>query len=237
LRIHCKELNIVKSMEPTLREATSARAETSMNGTLKSAARQTESSMNGTAKPKAQRKPNYAKIHARKLPLEVYPLPAFQPHNPLSLLPVLYAIVKDFIMPRSSHAQCPYQGYFSSKTRSVHVTDQTSIRALWEAGFFGKGTLSRSEPNWLASEKRRLGMMATETAEEYSVRRRKDRDEFKRQRARIEKEMIEEQRQRENDGLTGLPDGVGADQIPVGGWSELCSMRIDRRREFADLRK
>jgi tRNA-splicing endonuclease subunit Sen2 len=173
--------------------------------------------MNGTAKSKA-RKPNYAKIYARKLPLDVYPLPAFQPNNPLSLVPYVYAIIRDFILPRSSHAQCPYGGYFSSRTRAVHITDQATVRALWEAGFFGKGLLSRSEPNWLESEKRRLGIVAVETAEEYSIRRRKEREEFKRERARIEREMVEEQRQREANGASGLPDGAAADQIPVSAF-------------------
>lgn len=64
----------------------------------------------------------------------------------------------------------------------------------------------------MEGEKRRLGLVAAETAEEYSVRRRKEREEFKRERARIERGMIEEQREREAAGLERVQD---ADQIPV----------------------
>jgi tRNA-splicing endonuclease subunit Sen2 len=97
----------------------------------------------------------------------------------------------------------------------VHVTDHATARALWEAGFFGKGILSRSEPNWLESEKTRVGLQGRQTAEQFTGSRRKDREEFKRERARIEKELVAEVREREKMGLKGLPGGEAADQIPV----------------------
>jgi tRNA-splicing endonuclease subunit Sen2 len=59
-------------------------------------------------------------------------------------------------------------------------------------GFFGKGSLSRSEPNWLDKEKRRLGLLAKETSEEVTRKRRQERKEFKNERARKEREAIEE---------------------------------------------
>ena len=188
------------------------------NGTPNSTtSKSTPSTKKGTPRPKGPRRPNYALIHARKLPLDIYPLPTFQPHNPLSLVPIIYTLIRDFILPRSSHAQCPYTASFSPYTRSVHVTDPTTIRALWEAGFFGKGTLSRSEPNWMEAEKKRLGLLGRETAEENSLARRREREEFKRERARIEKELVETVRERETRGEKGLPGGEAADQIPVSG--------------------
>jgi tRNA-splicing endonuclease subunit Sen2 len=39
-------------------------------------------------------------------------------------------------------------GVFDPITRSVWVTDRADIDILFRRGFFGKGTLSRSEPSW-----------------------------------------------------------------------------------------
>ncbi|KAL1303975.1 hypothetical protein AAFC00_000421 [Neodothiora populina] len=154
------------------------------------------------ARPPRKRfqKPNYAKIHAKPLPLETYPLPAFIPHSPLSLLRIAATLVRHFFQPPSSHASAPYVGYFSSETRSVHITDPVHVRALWEMGFFGKGTLSRSEPNWLTAEKARLragGVGGGGTAEEATRKRREERKMFKLERARLEREQIELQLRQE----------------------------------------
>lgn len=74
----------------------------------------------------------------------------------------------------------------------MHVTDETAIRALWESGFFGKGSLSRSEPSWLDREKKRRGLISNETSEEFTAQRRAERKRFKQERARKEREAIEE---------------------------------------------
>jgi len=105
----------------------------------------------------------------------------------------VHVLVSQYIWPPSSHPEVLYQGYFSAETRSVHITDPKTVRALWEMGFFGKGSLSRSEPNWLDSEKRRRGLLAAETSEEVTSRRRKERREMKMERARKEREAIEQQ--------------------------------------------
>jgi tRNA-splicing endonuclease subunit Sen2 len=149
-----------------------------------------------TKKPQNVR-PNYHKIHSRKMPLAVYPLPTFIPHNPISYLQVAFNLLQDFHSPRQSHPETPYQGYFSAATRSVHVTDPATVRALWEMGFFGKGLLSRSEPDWLKMEKRRLGLDGSVTAAEVTGRRRQEREQFKRERARLEREALEEQKRKE----------------------------------------
>ena len=96
------------------------------------------------------------------------------------------------MFPPSSHPPEKYQGYFSPETRSVHITDEKAVRALWESGFFGKGSLSRSEPTWLDREKRRKGITEGETSEEMIRQRREKRKEFKNERARKEREAIEE---------------------------------------------
>ena len=74
----------------------------------------------------------------------------------------------------------------------MHVTDEKAIRALWECGFFGKGSLSRSEPSWLDRERKSRGLIANETSEEITAQRRAERKRFKQERARKEREAIEE---------------------------------------------
>ncbi|KAB8360644.1 hypothetical protein FH972_024382 [Carpinus fangiana] len=156
-----------------------------------------------TQTPRAPRpqRPNYAKLHAKPLPLETYPLPAFLPQNPLSILRIAYALISSYISNSSSHpAPHTHRAYYSAATRSVHVTDDISVRALWESGFFGKGSLSRSEPEWLEREKKRLGLVrdkAGETSAEITRKRREERREGKRERARLEREELEAQLRKE----------------------------------------
>ncbi|KAK5112319.1 hypothetical protein LTR85_011591 [Meristemomyces frigidus] len=150
--------------------------------------------------------PNYAQIHSKPLPVEVHPLPAFHPSHPLSLLHLCYVYISQLLSPPSSHPAGRYVGYFSWETRSVHVTDPVHIRALWEMGFFGKGTLSRSEPSWLEREKARVkavrGGRGGGTAEEATNARREERRMFKLERARVERERIERQRAVEEGRMT-----------------------------------
>ena len=154
------------------------------------------------ATPRPSR-PNLGKLHAKTFPLEVYPLPPLIPHNPLSLLHIAFTYIYQLLVSPSSHPKARYQAYFSSETRSVHVTDETAIRTLWECGFFGKGSLSRSEPTWLDREKRRRGLLANETSEEVTRQRREDRKKFKNERARKEREAIEEKLKEEERSKQG----------------------------------
>ncbi|KAF7194225.1 putative tRNA-splicing endonuclease subunit sen2 [Pseudocercospora fuligena] len=142
------------------------------------------------------RRPNYNLIHSKPLPLEPYPLPAFHPTNPISLLRLAYTFLSQLLAPPSSHPTSRYIGYFSLETRSVQVTDPQHARALWEMGFFGKGTLSRSEPSWIDREKARLKAQnaGPGTAEEATNLRRQRRRLFKLERDRAEKERVQTQR-------------------------------------------
>ena len=158
---------------------------------------------------KRPQKPNYAKIHAKPLPVEVYPLPAFIPQSPLSLLRIAATILKHFFSPPSSHQFAPYEGHFSPESRSVHITDPLHVRALWEMGFFGKGTLSRSEPSWLDREKARLKAGAAGSAEEATRKRREERKLFKLERARAEREQIEQQLKQEKAAMEPATSGAG----------------------------
>ncbi|KAF2021254.1 hypothetical protein BU24DRAFT_446312 [Aaosphaeria arxii CBS 175.79] len=147
-------------------------------------------------KPQRFKRPDYNTIHSKPLPLEVYPLPAFIPHNPLSVVRIAIALISHSIRPPSSNEKV-HLSYFSPETQSVHVTDAESIKALWERGFFGAGSLSRSEPRWLDQEKRKRGLEASQTSEERTRKVREDRRQFKLQRAKEQAQAREEQLRRE----------------------------------------
>lgn len=154
-------------------------------------------------KPQAPPRPNYGKLHARPFPLTIFPLPPLIPHNPLSVLQIAFTYIYHKFYSSCFHSKVIYEAYWSPETRSVHVTDETAIRALWECGFFGKGSLSRSEPSWLDREKRRRGLLASETSEEFTIQRREERKKFKNERARLQREAIEERLKEENQLRAG----------------------------------
>ncbi|KAI9791612.1 MAG: hypothetical protein M1816_003698 [Peltula sp. TS41687] len=149
------------------------------------------------------RKPNYNQIHSLPLPLIIHLLPALIPHNPLSVAQFIWSYLSQVWFRPSSHPPLPrYKGYLSAESRSVHVIDPVAVQSLWASGFFGKGNLSRSEPSWMDREKRRRGLIAGETSEEVTRKRREERKEFKKERARKEREVIEQLLQYE--GRAGL---------------------------------
>jgi tRNA-splicing endonuclease subunit Sen2 len=53
------------------------------------------------------------------------------------------------------------------------------VKLLWARGFFGKGSLSRSEPTWWIREQNRRGFGLALTSEEITAIRRSERREFK----------------------------------------------------------
>ncbi|RMD40943.1 hypothetical protein DV735_g4217, partial [Chaetothyriales sp. CBS 134920] len=135
------------------------------------------------------KRPNYNYVHRNELPIETHPLPVLIPHNPLSLVAIALSYLTQVLCPPK---QTRYKGYFSSATSSIHVTDPGTVRALWEMGFFGRGSLSRSEPTWLENQKRK-GV----TAEENTRQRRQERKQQKWQRAKKEQDEINQKLQAE----------------------------------------
>ena len=145
-----------------------------------------------TSRPLRPKKPNYNQLHSKPLPLTIYPCPPLIPHNPLSVLYFAYTYISQYFNPPSSHPKARVQGIYSEVTRSVHVTNDASIRLLWEAGFYGKGSLSRSEPTWLDAELKRKGLKEADTSETVTAARREERRRFKMDRAKKEQEIINE---------------------------------------------
>ena len=135
------------------------------------------------------KKPNYNHIHRNLLPVDIHPLPVLIPHNPISLAAILLSYLTQLLYPPT---QPTYNGYFSSATSSIHVTDHDTTRKLWEMGFFGSGNLSRSEPTWLEHQKKHGA-----TAEENTAKRRAERQQSKLERARKEREEIEKRLEEE----------------------------------------
>ncbi|KAI1505816.1 putative tRNA-splicing endonuclease subunit Sen2 [Biscogniauxia marginata] len=129
-------------------------------------------------------------IYALPAPVRTCPLPSFYPSNPLSLFHVVYTWVSQLVSPPPAEPSVVHVGTWSRETRSVHVNDPKSIRALWEQGFFGKGVYSRSEPNWLKREQVRRGNRDAHVAENFTVQRREERKQMKWDRARREHEAI-----------------------------------------------
>ena len=174
---------------------------------------QAKVSTDSARKPR-QKRPNYHEIHAKPLPLEVYPLPTFIPHNPISCMKIAISLLAHVLRVSTSHT-ITHQAYFSSETQSIHVTDPTSIRALWEHGFFGKGSLSRSEPQWLVTEQRRRGVDASKTSAEVTRSRREERKQFKLERAKAQREAIEQQLRQEGklDAEASLDELVEDGQV------------------------
>ena len=189
-------------------------------------------------RPYRPSKLNYKQIHALPLPIQIFPLPALIPHNPLSVLRIALTYLFRLVVQPSSHSHPLYQGYLSSETCSVHVTDEATIRVFWEHGFFGKGSLSRSEPSWLDRERRRQGATANETSEEVTKRRREERKMFKKERARKEREAIEERLEEEaKHAVSGHADGLnnGIQKAKTGATpsngpkSEYMSLSVEAR--------
>ncbi|KAK8066839.1 tRNA-splicing endonuclease subunit Sen2 [Apiospora hydei] len=160
-------------------------------------ASQPEKEPKSAVAPAAARPPPLTKIHELPIPIRTFPLPSFYPSNPLSLIHVIYTWITQALT-APHEPSIVHEGIWSTKTRSVHVVDAKAIRALWEQGFYGKGHLSRSEPNWLKREQARSGTQKQHVAEEYTRQRREERQQMKWDRARKEQEAIRRVRRLES---------------------------------------
>lgn len=174
-------------------------------------------------------RPNYRNIHRFPLPVNVHPVPPVIPHNPLSVLSAVLSYLT-FVLSPPRHEV--YSAYFDAATSSIHVTDERAIKALWEMGFFGKGSLSRSEPSWLEREKKRRGLLGGDSSEEATRKRRSERRELKLERARSEKLAIEERLKaeaaiRESGGSPASADG--SPTVSVERFSVKKAMDAKRR--------
>jgi tRNA-splicing endonuclease subunit Sen2 len=153
--------------------------------------------------PQESRRPLHL-VHALPAPVKTFPLPAFYPSNPLSLLHLAVAWLRQIISP-PCEPSVMHTGIWSPSSKSVHVQDWDSVRALWEHGFFGKGSLSRSEPNWHKGQLVKHGILEAHVSEIMTNQRREKRKQDKWERARLEQEAILQIRLKEASESNGQP--------------------------------
>ncbi|KAG6024498.1 hypothetical protein E4U40_003259 [Claviceps sp. LM458 group G5] len=144
--------------------------------------------------PQNQKRASVHQIYALPAPIRTFPLPAFIPSSILSLLHVGWTWLQQTFSPPPAEPAIIHHGVWDEATGSVHITDGQSMRALWEQGFYGKGSLSRSEPNWLKRELVRKGQEETHVSEILTAQRREERARVKWERARLEQEAIRQTR-------------------------------------------
>lgn len=147
-----------------------------------------------TSKP--PRGPPLWQIYKQPAPLRVFPFPTLT-SNPISYLHLAVAWLNQVFFPPNPEPSTIHNAFWDHETRSIVVTNEKSMTDLWQQGFFGKGNLSRSEPNWLKREQIKQGVLQGKVSEVATDQRREDRMRAKWERARIEQEAIEQKRREE----------------------------------------
>ncbi|EFP82567.1 uncharacterized protein PGTG_08763 [Puccinia graminis f. sp. tritici CRL 75-36-700-3] len=125
-------------------------------------------------------------VYSKLLPISL--LPNNKPESFLTrLLPLLRP---DHHLSNSLGSSPAITANYEKITNSVWLTSGRTI--LWQQGFFGKGSLSRSEPTWLQRAKNRMLLEVLEddrylklTAEELTAKRRVERKESKIQKSKL----------------------------------------------------
>lgn len=131
-----------------------------------------------------------ASIYRKPLPVslsvdEEGQLPALIVHNPLSWMYLLYKMTLIYIQkpPQTSVPLIVVETYRTGGSVAFAVRHEPDMEKLWKEGFFGKGTLSRSDPSWRQRVLRRLkldsGTDIGVSNEEVTRVRREERKKFK----------------------------------------------------------
>lgn len=136
---------------------------------------------------------NMHQLYKQPAPLKIFPFPSLT-SNPISLLHLAFTWLSQVMSPPPAEPSVVHTAYWDHDTRTITVTDEKSMMDLWQQGFFGKGSLSRSEPNWLKREKTRLGIIRDKVSEVETNKRRAERNRVKWDRARAEQEALEQRR-------------------------------------------
>ena len=142
---------------------------------------------------------NNNQIYANALPIvlstdEYGGLPQIFPHNPVSWICFAYQYLSIQVRAVPQLRVKPFKVDYEDGV--FKVTDEEDMRNLWKQGFFGKGTLSRSDPSWKTRTNRRLNLDEDLdiTSEEITRMRREERKKFKTERSKLQ-ELELKQRQ------------------------------------------
>ncbi|EDO18222.1 hypothetical protein Kpol_543p52 [Vanderwaltozyma polyspora DSM 70294] len=134
-----------------------------------------------------------------KYPLPIHPiddLPQLYPHNPISWIYWTYCYVKKVnALERKIKVELTGKKYVH-----ILVKDNNDMLYLWENGFFGTGQFSRSEPTWLNRATNRLLPNDEDKKNQVALEkvtqiRRSQRAEFKKEREKMEAQLLELRKQ------------------------------------------
>ncbi len=177
------------------------------------------------------RRPNQYELYKSPLPVNIRPHPPLIPHNPLSW--VYYVI--DLYFPPPVEEVC-VKG-FVTDDNVVEISDEKAMITLWKMGFFGKGTLSRSEPTWLGRYSRRLGLQTDIplSSEEITKIRRQERQRFKEERAKADLEILE--RRRKLDAGEKVEGEVILPQRPMEFFDNETIIKNTKQVDVSDWRQ
>lgn len=110
-------------------------------------------------------------------------LPELIPHNPISwvMFTMKYMYIQTKSIPKFIIDVTLEDDVFK-------VTNEFNMNRLWSHGFFGKGSLSRSDPSWVERTSTRLGLGDQNgvASEEITKQRREERKVFKQERSKIQ---------------------------------------------------
>lgn len=107
------------------------------------------------SKPKRVRGPN---IYANLLPIA---LSAPSKPGPISFLRARLWLSSKPVLSDAIPQKC--HGVYDPLIHAVIVTAPDHLLCLWRSGFFGKGSLSRSEPTWLQRARNRHALSVLQT--------------------------------------------------------------------------
>ncbi|GEQ72284.1 hypothetical protein JCM33374_g5971 [Metschnikowia sp. JCM 33374] len=129
-------------------------------------------------------------IYSRPLPLTLSvdkfgQLPQITVHNPVSWVYLLYRVASIYFQtpPQKLEPKSNVEVVDVGTDVVFYVNDSQDMERLWRQGFFGKGTLSRSDPTWENRVQRRLNLHGAAgkdlSKEDVTNVRREDRKAFK----------------------------------------------------------
>lgn len=157
-----------------------------------------------------RKKPNLNAKYRKPLPFPLSvdkygQLPQVIVHSPLSWLYLWYRMACIYVRLVPKDTKIPVSVTKQENGEAVFaVRDPGDMDKLWSQGFFGKGTLSRSDPSWSLRTKRRLDLDQGELSmEEVTNIRRDERKRYKHLRSLHQKFEIKQRTGSLNDDDVG----------------------------------